>query len=172
MNTFLNRRNYRPKGFKAIFLRSLNDEKNAALVRNKLLVAKQTLGIISANVLEVGAGYGRLLRLLEVDPLLQNLIFKGAELNSLLISNKVCKADIEEYNLLDEPKLKADIVFCWAVLHYFSDDEIQFAVQNLQKIASIVVIFELPNVISRIERALRNVEIQKNHLFLHVILLF
>jgi hypothetical protein len=117
------------------------------------------------SVTEIGAGYGRILKILEEDQENTGIRFLGLELSSYLIQSKICDTRIVKIDIVndDTNKFKSDIVFCWAVLMYFSDREIEIAIRKLLLISRNVVIFELPQTQYRISKIIEKIDFNSSN---------
>jgi hypothetical protein len=130
---------------------ALNTEKNTRLIYDDLnIYVSRTLQKSEVSITEVGAGYGRLLSQLERMDFSKEIKWKGLELNKSLIGRKSCHTNIEEFNLITDLGERSDIIFLWAVMMYFTDEEIKIALMNLSKMSSLIFIYELPNTIYRV----------------------
>lgn len=126
------------------------------------------------SVVEVGAGYGRILALLENDDGYSFRTIEGCDVSELLISNKVCISKIHHWNILEPIEtFKADIVLVWAVLMYFNNEQIKSALKNLLELGQGIIIFELPNTYYRLEQILNGLDpIYANKIMLRPIYTF
>jgi hypothetical protein len=129
----------------------LNTEENTKKIYDDLnIYVSQTLQQSEVSITEVGAGYGRFLLQLERMDFSKEIKWKGLELNKSLIGRKSCHSNIEEFNLITDLDERSDIISLWAVMMYFTDEEIEIALMNLSRMSSLIFIYELPNTIYRV----------------------
>jgi len=111
------------------------------------------------SIIEVGAGYGRILTLLEQDDRYNFISIEGFDISECLITNKICKSTISYWNILEAGDIsKCDIVIVWAVFMYLDNDQIYQALNNLLDVGQQLIILELPNTYYRLDKILSKME--------------